>query len=104
MDAAWKGLSFTHGAMYKVNRRFKLGFFSPPQSRLQILCAFAMLTTLLAGFLFLSGSVEIASARRVSTLQENLLPHKYLAENVTHSLNVSTCPGMSHLRTLIVWS
>ena len=61
-----------------------------------------MLSTLLAGSLLLAfPRLPFVAGRQTSRLQESLFPDKFLAENVTHSLNVSTCPGMSGFRALI---
>ncbi|KAI0808988.1 glycosyl hydrolases family 31-domain-containing protein [Irpex lacteus] len=53
-----------------------------------------MLPTFLTGFLLLATThLSYVVGRQASKLQESLFPERFLAENVTHSLNVSTCPG-----------
>lgn len=63
---------------------------------LRVLCSFSMLSVLVAGFLFLSVHRHTSVlARQPSGLQLQVLPHAFDTENVTHSLNVSNCPGES---------
>lgn len=54
-----------------------------------------MSPSFLTGFLLLATThLSYVVGRQASKLQESLFPERFLAENVTHSLNVSTCPGV----------